>query len=336
MMIRRSHLFLAGLTSACLALPFAAVAAEFTVAPAKITEMKAVFGQVESQTIVPARARISGTIAEVRVSEGDEVDQGDVLATVVDEKIALQLRAADAKIAALQSQSNNAQIELQRAQDLLAKGAATQSRVDTARLQLDVVTSQLAAAAAEKAVISQSAKEGDTLAPQSGRVLTVPVTNGSVIMAGEPVARIASGSYYLRLALPERHAAEIVTGATVIIGARGVNGEAAFEKSRQGLVATVYPEIDNGRVYADVDVAGIGEYFVNERTLVLIPVGHRQAIGIPPQAVRTVHGVDYVSLQTDSGPMDVAVVLGERFEDGGAERVEVLTGLVSGDRIVLP
>lgn len=335
-MIRRSHVFLAGLTSACLLLPLAAKAGEFTVAPTKVMEMKAVFGQVESQTIVPARARISGTIAEVRVSEGDEVKQGDVLAIVVDDKIALQLRASDAKVAALQSQSNNAETELQRAQDLLAKGAATQSRVDTARLQLDVVTSQLAAAGAERAVVVQSAKEGDTLAPQSGRVLTVPVTAGSVIMAGEPVARIASGPYYLRLALPERHAAEIVTGASVIIGARGVDGAEAFGQRRQGRVAKVYPEIDSGRVFADVEVADIGEYFVNERTLVLIPVGHRQTIGIPTPAVRTVHGVDYVSLLTDGGPLDVAVVLGERFEDGGAERVEVLTGLVAGDRIVLP
>jgi hypothetical protein len=34
--------------------------------------------------------------------------------------------------------------------------------------------------------------------------------------------------------------------------------------------------------------------------------------------------------------MDVAVILGETFEDDGQERVEILTGLRDGDRIVLP
>jgi hypothetical protein len=34
--------------------------------------------------------------------------------------------------------------------------------------------------------------------------------------------------------------------------------------------------------------------------------------------------------------MEVAVILGETFADPSGERVEVLTGLRSGDRLVLP
>ncbi|RWB69807.1 MAG: efflux RND transporter periplasmic adaptor subunit [Mesorhizobium sp.] len=310
--------------------------AEFTVKATTVTEMKAVYGQVESRTVVPARARISGTISEVRVSEGQEVHQGDLIATVVDDKLALQLRAADAKIAALNSQLDNARVDMQRAQDLLTKGVAAQSRVDAARLQLDVTTNQLAAAVADKAVIEQSATEGQTLAPATGRVLTVPVTAGSVIMAGEPVARVASGQYYLRLSLPERHAAEIAEGAAVDIGERGTGSNDGFVKAREGRIAKVYPEIDSGRVIADVEVADIGTYFVNERTLVSIPVGKRAMLGVPPQAVRTIHGIDYVTVETANGPLDVAVVLGERFDDAGQARIEVLTGLAEGDKVVLP
>ncbi|MGT2467188.1 efflux RND transporter periplasmic adaptor subunit [Mesorhizobium atlanticum] len=301
-----------------------------------VTEMKAVYGQVESRTVVPARARISGTISEVRVSEGQEVHQGDLIATVVDDKLALQLRAADAKIAALNSQLDNARVDMQRAQDLLTKGVAAQSRVDAARLQLDVTTNQLAAAVADKAVIEQSATEGQTLAPATGRVLTVPVTAGSVVMAGETIARVASGQYYLRLSLPERHAAEIAEGASVEIGERGTGSNAGFVKAREGRIAKVYPEIESGRVIADVEVADIGTYFVNERTLVSIPVGKRAMLGVPPEAVRTIHGIDYVTVETANGQLDVAVVLGERFEDAGQARIEVLTGLTDGDKVVLP
>ncbi|CDX16734.1 Efflux transporter, RND family, MFP subunit [Mesorhizobium sp. ORS 3324] len=311
-------------------------ATEFIVRATTVTEMKAVYGQVESRTILPARARISGTVSSIRVTEGAQVRKGDVVATVVDDKLALQLRAADAKIAALNSQLDSARTDLQRAQDLLAKGAAAQSRVDAAKTQFDVDTNQLAAAIAEKAVIEQSTREGDILAPADGRVLTVPVAAGSVIMAGEPVARVASGQYYLRLSLPERHAVEITEGASVDIGERGTGTSAGFVKAGEGRIAKVYPEIENGRVIADVEVADIGTYFVNERTLVSIPVAKRTMLGVPPEALRIVHGIDYVTVETADGPLDIAVVLGGNFQDAGKPRVEILSGLAEGDKVVLP
>ena len=311
-------------------------AAEFIVKASSVTEMKAVYGQVESRTILPARARISGTVSSIRVTEGAQVSKGDVVATVVDDKLALQLRAADATVAALNSQLDSARTDLQRGQDLLAKGAAAQSRVDAAKTQFDVITNQLAAAIAEKAVIEQSAREGDVMAPADGRVLTVPVAAGSVIMAGEPVARVASGQYYLRLSLPERHAVEITEGARVDIGERGTGTNASFVKASEGRIAKIYPEIENGRVIADVEVADIGTYFVNERTLVSIPVARRTMLGVPPNAVRTVHGIDYVTVVTADGLLDVAVVLGGKFEDDGQPRVEILSGLADGDKVVLP
>ena len=314
-----------------------AEAAEFVVTTSTIVEMKAVFGQVESRTVVPARARIGGTVREIRISEGSEVKEREIIAVVVDDKIALELRAAVSKINALKSQLANARTELERAQQLLSRGVTAQSRLDTATTELDVVLNQVAAAEAEKAVIEQRAREGAVLAPATGRVLTVPVTPGSVALAGEEVARIATGPYYLRLSLPERHATEIVEGGTVLIGARGLaKPSTELATARAGRIAKVYPEIANGRVMADVEVADVGDYFVNERTLVSIPVGKRSFLAVPSEAVRTRHGIDYVRVATPDGEMDVAVVLGETFEDAGEGRVEVLTGLRDGDRIVLP
>jgi len=309
-------------------------AEDFRVAPVTVTEWKAVYGEVQTVNIVPARARISGTVAEVLVTEGQEVRKGAVVASVTDEKLALQLRAADARVAALKAQLANAQTELERAQDLLRSGAAAQARVDAAKVQLDVLTNQLAAAMAEKAVVEQSALEGNVLSPADGRVLTVPITAGSVIVAGEPVARIASGKYYLRLSLPERHAAEISEGATVVLGARSEPNDPSQGKAREGRIAKVYPEIQNGRVIADVEIADLGSYFINERTLVSIPVGRRTILAVPPQAIRTIHGIDYVTLKTAQGTREVAVVPGERVEVDGKQMIEVLTGLSAEDEVV--
>ncbi|MBN8983592.1 MAG: efflux RND transporter periplasmic adaptor subunit [Rhizobiales bacterium] len=312
-------------------------AAEFVVRATTVPEMKAVFGQVESRIVVPARARIGGSVRELRVTQGDQVREGQVIAVVVDDKLKLQLNAADAKIEALNSQLDNARIQLDRAQQLRATGTGTQASLDQARMQFEVTTNQVAAAKAEKTVIEQSAREGTVMAPATGRVLTVPVTPGSVVMPGEDIARIAPGPYYLRLSLPERHAAEIVQGSDVLVGERGlVQPPDQLPAARRGRIVKVYPEITDGRVIADVEVAALGDYFVNERTLVSIPVGKRTILAVPPQAIRTVHGIDYVRLATSGSGMDVAVILGETFEDNGQRRIEILTGLHDGDQVVLP
>lgn len=319
------------------AAPLPAAAAEFVVTPTVIAEMKAVFGQVESRTVVPARARIGGTIRMIGVSEGSEVKEGDVIAIVVDDKIALEQQAAGAQLKALQSQLQNAQKDNDRIQKLVTQGIATQSSLDALRTQLDVITNQVVAAQANKAVVEQRAREGQTLAPATGRVLTVPVTPGSVIMPGEEIARIATGPYYLRLSLPERHASEIKEGDTVLVGERSLaRSSSAPSQARQGTIAKVYPEIDNGRVIADVEVAEVGSYFVNERTLVSIPVGKRSALLVPLQSVKTLHGVDYVRIASAQGEIDVAVILGEAIETGDGPRIEILSGLRDGDKVVLP
>jgi len=311
----------------------AAGAAEFTVEPVSIPEMKAVFGEVRARTVVPARARIGGTLQSVSVTEGSEVAAGAVIARVVDDKLALQRDAAEANVRQATSSLAKAVADLDRAKQLLAKGVTSQSQLDQATTAHDVATSQLAAAEAALAVVDQQSREGDVLAPAAGRVLTVPVTQGSVVLAGDEIARVASGQYYLRLSLPERHAASIHEGDAVTIGGRGLSSGRGEAEALQGRVVKVYPEITDGRVTADVEVAGIGNYFVGERTLVTIPVGRRDALLVPVAALSARHGVDYVRLADGA---EVAVILGERRAVGGDARVEILTGLHPGDHVLVP
>ncbi|GAB4540357.1 MAG: efflux RND transporter periplasmic adaptor subunit [Roseibium sp.] len=323
------------LTALCAGV-FSAEAGEFIARTITVPETKAVFAEVKSRTVVPARARIGGTIKAVHVREGDEVSAGEVIAEVVDEKIALELEAAHARIEALRSQLDNARTELERVEQLVERGSAAQSRLDQARTQFDVVTNQTVAAESEMSVIRQRASEGEVLAPNAGRVLTVPVTEGSVIMPGEAVARIASGRYFLRLSIPERHASQISAGAKVLVGGRKGASAAGSDTATSGSIVKVYPEISEGRVTADVEVDGLGDYFVNERTLVQVPVGERQVIAVPGEALSLRHGIDYVRIATPGGEQDVAVIPGGEIVEGDAVLVEILSGLRDGDRVMMP
>lgn len=288
-------------------------------APVTVTEWKSVYGRIEARDRIPARARLGGTLVALSVAEGDTVTAGQELGRIVDEKLALRLRAVQAQADALQAQLTNAQVELQRGEDLLARGVTTVQRLDALRTQVDVLAGQIAAVEAEKLVVEQQAAEGAVLAPVAGRVLQVPVAMGAVVMPGEAVALVGGGGTFLRLAVPERHATALAEGDE--IGIETPAGQA------QGRLARIYPLIENGRVVADVEVQGLSDRFVDARVLVRLPVGERAALLVPETVLQTRSGLDFVATTTGLR----AVVPGQRNMVDGVAMVEILSGLQAGD-----
>lgn len=305
-----------------------AFAATFTLAPTTVTEWKAVYGSVEARDTVPARARISGLIVDLAVTEGEQVKEGQKIATVQDDKIAFQVASLDAQLRALKAQLETAESELARGQTLVDKGVITSQRLDQLRTSVDVARNQLAATEAERSVIVQQGAEGDVFAPGDGRVLTVPVTRGAVIMAGEVVATIGGGGVFLRLAVPERYVATLKQGAAIRINASG--------KESAGRLAKIYPQIDNGRVIADVEVDDLDTDFIDARVLVQLPVAERPALLVPASAVATRSGIDFVRVAAAGAEVERAVVTGERTTRPDGDFVEILTGLAAGDVVVTP
>jgi len=301
--------------------------AVLTVESRQIQDRKAVFGTVQSVDITVARTRIGGTIESLTVDEGSSVAAEDAIASVRDPKLPIERAAVDARIEALGAQFELAKTELDRVQRLIRTGAATQARLDEAQTRLDVVRGDLAATRAQRAVIAERMAEGAVLAPRSGRVLQVHVTEGSVVLPGEPVATIAAEAYVLRLQLPERHARFLSVGDEVLVGARGM--AMTEQEMRPGRVRQVYPEMDRGRVIADVEVDGLGDFFVGERTRVYVSTGSRETIVIPPDYIYWRFGLSYVRLK-DGG--EVVVQLGLPAAGG----LEVLSGLRPGDVLVKP
>jgi len=323
--------FLPALACIAMALSSASPAAAegaLTVQRTQVEDYKAVFATVQTLQEVPARARIGGTLTRLTVREGDRVQGGDRLAVVIDPKVAPQLQVLEARIQAQQAQRDQAQIDFQRAEELRRAGVGTQSRLDEAKTRLDIAERTLRAVRAERDVIGQQSGEGAVLSPGTGRVLRVPVSDGSVVLPGETVALIATDAYVLRLQLPERHAGSLKRGDIIHVGARGLQVEAP-EALRQGTVQRVYPQIDQGRVIADVSVSGLGDYFVGERTRVYVSAGKRLVIVVPPDLVYRRFGVSFVRLRNGG---EVVVQPGALRSEG----LEILSGLQDGDVVVTP
>ncbi len=306
----------------------------FTVAVRQVADEKAVFATVESSNVIPARARIGGTVAQLAVKEGDLVTQGQVVGIVGDDKLVLQMRSLDAQIAGLDAQLAQSQSDLARAEDLFAKGTIPKTRLDEARTASNVATNAHRARIAERSVVEQQLAEGQVLAPAAGRVLKVPVTAGTVILPGEPVATIAEEHYVLRLRVPERHARFLKAGDTVRIDGDGLGASNA----QFGTIRLVYPQIEDGRVTADAEAAGLGDYFVGERIRVWVSAGERPSVTVPASFIVTRFGIDYARVGADAKTaVDVPVQRGrEQPRPDMPDALEILSGLKAGDVLVRP
>lgn len=293
-----------------------------------VGDRKAVIATVEPVHELFARSRIAGTISTIGIKEGDKVNAGDSIAVVVDEKLMLQMKAVEARIEAQEAEFEQARIDFDRASSLRKSGTISQATLDQARTRFNVAERNLRALRSDRQVIEQQSIEGAVLAPGAGRILDVLLQEGSVVMAGDNVARLATDNYILRMQLPERHARFLKTGDEILVGARGM-ASTENEVTRTGKVVTVYPRIDQGRVIADVDVENLGDYFVGERTRVFVATGEREAMVLPDGFVYRRFGVSYAKL--DSGE-EVVVQVGLAV-DGG---IEILSGLRSGDVVVKP
>lgn len=314
----------------CLALVATVTRAEvIDLTPQPMTDWKAVYGEVEPRDLIPARARIGGTVVELLVTEGDEVGEGQRIAVVEDDKLNFQLDSIDAQMSALETQLATAEADLERGLSLRERGVITVQRLDQLQTAVDVLESQIKSIAANRLVLEQQVAEGEVLSPVAGVVLDVPLARGSVITPGEVVAQIGGGGVFLRLALPERHAGSLTVGQTIVVDtASGGGGE--------GRLVKIYPQIEGGRVLADVEVAGLDGRFIGRRVPVRLPVGSHPALLVPQAALSHEEGLDFVTVESNGQQVQRTVVPGRAVEIEGRQWREILTGLRAGEKVIAP
>lgn len=309
-----------------------ALANDREVVPVEVRDRKPVFATVQSVDTVMARTRLSGTIGELRVDEGDRVETDQVIAVVVDDQLAPQIGALNSQVAALSVQLDQARADFARDQDLFARGLVADARLEASSTRVSVLENQVASARQQRAVAVQRAREGDVRAPAAGVVLDVPVTAGAVVLPGEPIAQIGSDLFVLRLSLPERHARFMRVGDVIHLE------QTHSLEQGQGRIRQVYPRIEGGQVTADAIVDGLQDYFVGERVQVWVSTEPRSAILVPVDYVQTRYGLDYVQLRRSDGTEQTVVIQRGRVHRQGADSpyYEVLSGLQAGDVLVQP
>jgi len=296
---------------------------------APVADYKPVAATVTTRRMGEARARIGGTLVRLTVKEGDQVREGQVIALVADQRLALETQAFEAQVAAAAAVAARAQADDARIRTLYDKGIYAKARLDQADADAKSAQAALQAARAQRAASAELSAQGAILAPASGRVLHAEVPVGSVVTAGQTVAVVTAGEPLLRLEMPEAEAQALRPGGTVKLDPRDLPGAAAT-----GTIIQVYPAVTAGQITADVAVAGLSAERVGQRVRVMVPTGDRAALTVPIRFVATRYGVDYVRVLDKAGhASDVAVQIAPA---GEAARVEILSGVGDGDVIVAP
>ena len=144
-----------------------------------------VIGTVEPSSTVAVRAQVTGGLTSVNFTEGDEVQEGQVLFTLDRRPLEAALEQAQANLARDLAQAANASAQAGRIQQLADRGIATREQVQTSTTNAAALEATVAAdrAAVENATVQL--QYATITAPISGRTGALMVHEGNLVRAND-------------------------------------------------------------------------------------------------------------------------------------------------------
>lgn len=136
--------------------------------------------------------QVSGTLRERPVELGQEVTEGQVLATLYNPGLEPARDSARAREQELQTQLDQAGREWERSRRLFERGVVSEQTLEQLKARRDGLQASLATANAALAEARHMVAEGTLKAPFSGRIEALPVEVDEFVSAGQPVARLSS------------------------------------------------------------------------------------------------------------------------------------------------
>ncbi len=273
-------------------------------------------GTLTSDENVDIAAEIAGRVSSIAFNEGRSVKQGDVLVTLDDALLRVEVQDTAAKL-------KLAEANFSRANTLSRSGTGTTRARDEAVSELEIsrAAHELAKVRLDKATLR---------APFDGVVGLRRVSSGAFVQAGTAIVNLEKiDRLKVDFRLPEVHLNLVQQGMPVEIQVDAYPG-ATFK----GSIYALDPAVDvNGRairVRAELDNAD-GRLKPGLFARVVVPVPQEQeVIRIPESGVVPQAGETFVYRVKDNKAEQIKVVLGRR----AAGVVDVLEGLNDGDVLV--
>lgn len=297
-------------------------------------------GTVTSLATVTIRTQISGYLMKIDFKEGDEVKKGDLLAQIDSRPYEAALAQAKGQLARDEAMLKGAQVDLARYQGLAAQNAVPHQTLDT---QIALVAQNQGTVEADRGTVKSAEVNLQycrIVSPLDGRVGLRLVDQGNYVTPGDANGLVVITQLQpisVLFPVPEDNLQAI----SKRIRAGAVLPAAAYDRSgatkiADGALQTFDSQIDptTGTIklraqFSNEDEALYPNQFVNIRLLLDT---HKDVTTISTAGVqRGVPGTFVYLVNADSTVSVRPVKLG--VTDG--DRVEVISGLNPGDRIVI-
>jgi membrane fusion protein (multidrug efflux system) len=290
-------------------------------------------GTLKAASRTQISAQVLARITRITVSAGDTVAEGDVLVELDAEKLEAALKQAKASLAQAVAGLEQAQDEYNRANQLRSRPSPVISEGE-----FKARVSDLEAAKAKRDQAEQAVAEAKVLlsyttikAPKAGMIVDRLAEPGDLARPGEPLLVLYDPTS-LRLEVPVmENLAEVVhvgDKLTVVIDALG-------GKKFTGTVDEKVPQVQaaSRSFLVKVSMPPSEELVEGNYGRLEIPTGKRRHLCLATAAIETVGQLEFVEVVHDDGTLERRFIKTGRL--GMPGRVEVLSGLKAGERVLL-
>lgn len=310
--------------------------------PVQVDEYYETSGTVKAKTISIIASRVMGTVTSVKIKEGDKVHAGQVLMTIDDRDVEQRIRAAESgykeALKALEiAKQNKALVDItyQRYKKLYDERAISQQEIDQIETQKRVADIEYdriqEMVNKSKAVLSETKIHQEftrITSPVSGVVTEKKIELGSMAMPGMPILTVEDNSYFrIEANVDERLSGKLKTGMSVDVIIESLGQET------KGRISEIVPFVDpmsrTFLIKVDLKIPSLKTGIYGK---VLIPEGKKEAILVPQKAVVEKGQLVGIYVVDSQGVITYRLIkTGKKY----GEKIEVLSGLSSGEKIII-
>jgi len=297
-------------------------------------------GNVTAFYTVTVKSRVDGQIMKVDFNEGDLVHEGQLLIEIDPRPYQVQLELAEGTLARDQAMLNNARLDLQRYQTLLAQDAIPKQQLDTQTALVAQFEGNIKQDTANIDSAKLNLTYAKVVAPITGVVGLRQVDPGNIVHASDANGMIVITQLQpisVLFTIPEDNLPQVTqklrAGAKLPVDAYNRDNS---KKIASGALVTLDNQIDSTTgtsklkaVFKNTDNALFPQQFVNIRLLV-DTLGNQQTV--PNVAIQNgQQGTFVYAVDQDSRVHLKPVQVGITTETTS----QILGGLTDGDRVVV-
>jgi len=314
--------------------------------PSSISDVVRAYGNIQSQDQVRISPQISERVSRIHADLGDTVRVGTLLAELRDVNFVDQVRRDESQVQQARSAVVRDSLEFSRAQSLFERELASSSELENARVGYQNSLAQYESARASLTQSRENLQFTLVRSPVDGVITSRNISPGDLASTGNVMFEISNlVGYEMRLFLPLNDRRKVRHNHEVNIRLTGEQHHSA-----RGIVSRISPGLDPVTGLAEVVVSltdtessmlpgSLGEASVIVQTnpeSIVVPrnalVENVQTILDPEtNTIRINRGYNAFVAQGDS----IAVLRELELGLQQGDRIEILSGLSEGDRLII-